>query len=98
MIREIIRRIGARRGEVFFWGVHAGAELDLLIQHDDRRLGFEFKLTRSPKVTSSMRSACETLGLEKLYVICHGSGEPWPLAEGIIAVPALCLATPQWSP
>ena len=95
MIREIMRCTGARRGEAFFWGVHTGAELDLLIQQDDRRLGFEIKLTRSPKVTPSMRSACEVLGLDKLYVICHGAGEPWPLAEGIIAVPAMCLAATE---
>lgn len=95
MIREIMRCTGARRGEAFFWGVHTGAELDLLIQQDDRRLGFEIKLTRSPKVTPSMRSACEVLGLDKLYVLCHGAGEPWPLAEGIIAVPAMCLAATE---
>jgi len=98
MIREIMRRTGAGRGEAYFWGVHTGAELDLLIQRDGRRLGFEIKLTRSPKVTQSMRSACEVLGLDRLYVICHGAGEPWPLAERIIAVPAMCLASTQWSP
>lgn len=97
MIREIIRRSGARRDEAFFWGVHTGAELDLLIQRVGRRLGFEIKLTRSPKVTSSMRSASEILGLEHLYVVCHGDGEPWPLAEGITAVPASCVALPQWN-
>lgn len=98
VVREIMRRSGARPGEAFFWGVHTGAELDLLIQHDGRRLGFEVKLTRSPKVTASMRSAYTTLALEHLYVVCHGAGEPWPLAEGITAVPALCLASPQWTP
>lgn len=98
MIREIIRRTGAKRGEAFFWGVHTGAELDLLIHHNGRRLGFEIKLTRSPKVTPSMRSAREILGLEHLYVICHGAGKPWPMAEGITAVPALCLVSPLWPP
>lgn len=98
MIREIIRRTAARRGETFFWGVHTGAELDLLIHQNGRRLGFEIKLTRSPKVTPSMRSAQEILGLDQLYVICHGKGEPWPLAEGITAVPALCLVSPSWIP
>ena len=78
MIREIMRRTGAGRGEAYFWGAHTGAELDLLIVRDGRRLGFEIKLTRSPKVTPSMRSACEVLGLEKLHVICHGDGEPCP--------------------
>jgi hypothetical protein len=98
MVREIMRRSGVRPGEAFFWGVHTGAELDLLIQHDGRRLGFEVKLTSSPKVTPSMRSAYTTLALEHLYVVCHGEGEPWPLAEGITAVPAHCLASPQWTP
>lgn len=98
MLHEIIRRTGAQRGEVFFWSVHTGAELDLLIIRNGRRLGFEFKLTRSPKVTPSMRSSREVLGLDHLYVVCHGEGEPWPLAEGISAVPAMCLATPQWQP
>lgn len=98
MIREILRRTGARRDEAYFWGVHTGAELDLLIRQSGRSLGFEFKLTRSPKVTPSMRSAREVLGLDQIYVVCHGAGEPWPLAEGIMALPAMCLASPDWAP
>lgn len=98
MIREVLRRTEARHDEAYFWGVHTGAELDLLIRQNGRNIGFEFKLTSSPRVTASMRSACEVLGLEKLYVVCHGAGEPWPLAEGIIALPALCLASPDWRP
>jgi predicted AAA+ superfamily ATPase len=31
MLHEVIRRTGAQRGEAFFWSVHTGAELDLLI-------------------------------------------------------------------
>ena len=98
MIREVLQRTGVGRHEAYFWGVHTGAELDLLIQRDGRKIGFEFKLTRSPKVTPSMRSARELLGLDRLYVVCHGAGEPWPLAEGIVALPALCLASPDWLP
>jgi predicted AAA+ superfamily ATPase len=69
ILHEIIRRVGAQRNEVFFWGVHTGAELDLLLQRNGRRIGFEVKLTRSPKVTPSMRSSCEVLGLDRLYVL-----------------------------
>jgi len=96
IVREVVRRTGAKRGEAFFWGVHAGAELDLLILQEGRRLGFEVKLTKSPQVTASMRSAKEVLRLDHLYVVCHGEGNPWPLAEGVTAVPAACLATEQW--
>jgi hypothetical protein len=45
-----------------------------------------------------MRSARDALGLERIYVVCHGAGEPWPLAEGIIALPAMCLAAQNWTP
>lgn len=98
ILHEIIHRTAAQRGEVFFWSVHTGAELDLLIHRNGRRLGFEIKLTQSPKVTHSMRSCREVLELDQLYIVCHGEGEPWPLSEGITAVPAGCLATQQWKP
>lgn len=98
ILREVIHRMEAKRGEVFFWGVHAGAELDLLIIQDGSRLGFEIKLTKSPQVTASMHSSSKTLRLDHLYVVCHGEGEPWSLAEGVTAVPAACLASKQWSP
>jgi predicted AAA+ superfamily ATPase len=98
LLHEVIRRTQARRGEAFFWSVHSGAELDLLIVRDGRRMGFEFKLTAAPKVTPSMRSCREALTLEHLYVVCHGVGEPRPMAEGITAVPAGCLAGAKWKP
>jgi len=56
-----------------------------------RRLGFEVKLTRSPKITPSMRSAQEALALDHLYVVCHGDGPVQPLSEGISAVPLQAL-------
>jgi predicted AAA+ superfamily ATPase len=93
ILREIIRNTGAKQGEFFFWGVHSGTELDLLILQEGRRLGFEVKLSKSPQITASMRSAKETLNLDHLYVMCHGQGEPWPLSEGITAVPAEYLST-----
>lgn len=91
VLHEIIRHTSARRDEVYFWALHSGAELDLLITRNGRRLGFEVKLTRSPKVTPSMRSAQEALGLDHLYVVCHGEGEAWPLAQGISAMPLSAL-------
>jgi predicted AAA+ superfamily ATPase len=92
-LREIIRYTGAGRNEAYFWALHSGAKLDLMTLCNFRRLGFEVKLTRSPKVTPSMRSAQETLALEHLYVVCHGDSDakPWPLAQGISAVPIQAL-------
>jgi uncharacterized protein len=98
IVREVVRRCEAKRDEAFFWSVHGGAELDLLIIKDGQRLGFEIKLTKSPRVTASMHSAIKTLALDHLYVMCHGADEPWALAQGVTAVPAANLASAQWPP
>ena len=98
MVREIIRRCQAQRGEIFFWSVHGGAELDLLILKDGKRLGFEIKLTKSPTISASMRAAIDALALDQLVVVCHGEGVPWALSQGITAVPAANLALSQWQP
>lgn len=91
-LHEVIRQTGAGRDEAYFWALHSGAELDLLIVRNGQRLGFEVKLTRSPKITPSMRSAQEALGLDHLYVVCHGDGPVTPLTDGISAVPLQALA------
>ena len=88
IVLELARRSGVGRDGAWFWGVHTGGELDLLILRGAQRIGFEVKLTRSPAVTPSMRSARDVLKLDHLYVVCHGGEPPWPLAEGITAFPA----------
>lgn len=46
--------------EAYFWGTHRGAELDLLLFKNGRRLGFEVKRQDSPRLTPSMRIAMGT--------------------------------------
>ncbi len=82
---QVLGRLEARADEVFFWATHAGAELDLLVVRGRQRLGFEFKRTSAPRVTRSMRSACETLRLDRLDVI-HAGSATFPLSHGIRAV------------
>jgi predicted AAA+ superfamily ATPase len=85
VLAEVVTRIGARDDEAYFWATHAGAELDLLIVRGNRRLGFEVKRTTAPSTSKSMRSAIESLGLERLDVI-HAGEHSFPLGEGIRAV------------
>lgn len=68
-LEEIIKRYHATPEECYFWATQSGAELDLLIVKDGKRIGFEFKHTDYPKITPSMRIALETLHLDHLYVI-----------------------------
>jgi len=84
-LEETIRALAVDAEEVWFWGTHAGAELDLLVTTDGRRLGFEIKYTASPRVTKSMRAAIETLKLDRLVVVYPGERR-LPLAENIEAL------------
>ena len=85
VLTQIVRVLGARADECYFWATHAGAELDLLVASGRRRLAFEIKRTDAPTVTRSMRAAMETLGLKTLDVI-HAGRRTWQLAPGIRAV------------
>jgi predicted AAA+ superfamily ATPase len=91
-IAAIMAALGARREECSFWALHTGAELDLLVVRGQRRLGFEIKLTDSPRMTPSVRSALEHLELERLYLV-HAGEHRFPLAERVDALPLRALAT-----
>lgn len=58
--------------EAYFWATHQGAELDLLLLKDGRRLGVEIKRADAPVLTPSMRIARDDLGLEQLVVLYPG--------------------------
>jgi predicted AAA+ superfamily ATPase len=83
-LEEVIRQIHAMPEECYFWATQSGAELDLLIVKNGKRMGFEFKYTDAPKVTSSMKIACNDLKLDHLYVIFPGK-QSFPLTEQITA-------------
>lgn len=70
-IEQILRRFP--HAESYWWHIHSGPELDLLIIHEGRRLGFECKLNDAPSVTPSMRTAIADLKLEHLWVLYPGT-------------------------
>ncbi len=90
VIGELIRHVGARFDERWYWGTHNGAELDLLVVRGGRRLGFEIKHTTTPAVTPSMRVAMTDLRLSSLDVIYAGD-RTFTMADGIRAVPVVRL-------
>lgn len=90
LVKEIIERLNARPEECFFWAVHTGAELDLLVVSGRRRLGFEMKRTTAPRLTRSMATVVEDLDLERLDVI-HAGEATFSLAAKVQAVAARSL-------
>ncbi|HSX04238.1 MAG TPA: ATP-binding protein [Rhabdochlamydiaceae bacterium] len=83
-LEEIIRQTGASSEECYFWGTQSNAELDLLILKNGKRIGYEFKYSDAPKITPSMRIACQDLKLDHLYVVYPGK-ETFSLSEKITA-------------
>jgi predicted AAA+ superfamily ATPase len=85
IINEIITLTESFPDECFYWATHSGAELDLLIVRGRNKIGYEIKLTTSPKVTPSMRSALVNLNLKQLKVI-HAGDKSYSLAPKIEAI------------
>jgi predicted AAA+ superfamily ATPase len=80
----------AQPDEAYFWATHAGAELDLLLFKDGRRVGVEFKHSDAPTLTPSMRIALQDLALDALYVVYPGQRR-YSLADRVHAVPLAAL-------
>ena len=87
VIQQIVQVMRAPPELCFHWSTHTGAELDLLVLDGSRRYGFEVKRSEAPRLTRSMRSAVETLGLDRLDVV-HAGAERYRLAEKVRALPA----------
>lgn len=84
-LEQIAQIMQQRQEEMFFWRTHEGAELDLFIIKNGKRLGFEIKFADSPKVTKSMHIALQDLKLEHLYVVYPGQRQI-PLQENITLI------------
>ena len=91
VIQQIVHLMAAPPDQCFHWSTHAGAKLDLLVMDGARRHGFEVKRSEAPRLTRSMRSAMETLNLDRLDVV-HAGTARYRLATRIKAVPAAELA------
>lgn len=74
--------------EAYFWGTHAGAELDLLMFSHSKRIGVEIKRADAPRLTPSMRTAIEDLRLDRLLVVYPGTRR-YSLTERVEVVPLL---------
>ena len=76
--------------EAYYWGTHAGAELDLLLIEGDRRIGVEFKRSDSPSMTKSLGIAMEDLRLDQAWII-HPGRARYPVHKRVEAVPLVDL-------
>lgn len=83
-VEEVLKAF--RPDEAYYWATHGGAELDLLLFKNGRRIGVECKRTDAPVLTPSMRIALTDLKLDQLIVVYPGE-KRYPLARNVEVVP-----------
>jgi len=69
-LEQVLSVVGS--GEAFYWGTHAGAELDLLLFRRGRRYGIEFKYGAAPTMTKSLHVALADLELDRAWIVYPG--------------------------
>ena len=72
--------------QAFFYRTQAGAEINLVIEHDNRTVwAIEIKRSLSPKVSRGFHSACEDIKPTRRFVV-HAGDERFPVTHNLEAV------------
>lgn len=82
-MEEVLRVTGDR--DAYFWNTQGGAELDLLVFINGRRIGFEFKYADAPAVTRSIHVARADLRLDRVFIV-HPGRKSYSLNEWAEAI------------
>ena len=92
-VEEVLKAL--RPDDAYYWATHNGAEIDLVLFKDGRRIGVECKRKDAPVLTPSMRIALADLKLDQLLVVYPGERR-YPLGDRVEAVPlAELVAAPE---
>jgi predicted AAA+ superfamily ATPase len=88
-VEEVLKAL--RPDEAYYWATHQGAEIDLLLFKNGRRLGVECKRSAAPTMTPSMRIALDDLKLDRLVVVYPGERR-YALTDRVDVIPLVQLA------
>jgi predicted AAA+ superfamily ATPase len=83
-VEEVLKSF--RPDEAYYWATYNGAELDLLLFKDGRRIGVECKRADAPELTRSMKTALADLKLDHLYILYPGD-KAYSLGKKVEVVP-----------
>ena len=90
VIEQIIRMLGLKSQDMFFWATHSGAEVDLYFNYSGKKVCIEIKATDTPKITKSLMSAKDELEPD-ITLVVHQGEKTYPLSEDITALSVLQL-------
>ena len=83
-VEEVLKAL--QPDEAYYWATYNGAEIDLILFKDGRRVGVECKRADAPALTPSMRIALADLKLDQLSVVYPGE-KKYSLANNVEVVP-----------
>ena len=83
-VEEVLKAL--RPDDAYYWATHNGAEIDLMLFKNGRRIGVECKRADAPTLTPSMRIALADLKLDELHVVYPGV-KRYTLAKKVEVVP-----------
>lgn len=83
-VEEVLKAL--RPDDAYYWATHNGAEIDLVLFKNGRRIGIECKRADAPALTPSMRIALADLQLDELRVVYPGT-KRYALGKKVEAVP-----------
>lgn len=59
--------------QTWFYAVHSGSELDLILEMNGKRIGVEFKRADAPRITRSIRIAMADTKLDECWIVYPGT-------------------------
>ncbi|MEO8342477.1 MAG: ATP-binding protein [Gallionella sp.] len=74
--------------QLSFYRTAAGAEVDIVAERGNKKVGFEIKFSSAPTLTKGFWSALDDLALERVYVIAPVK-TGYPLGQNVDVVPAM---------
>ena len=83
-VEEVLKAL--RPDDAYYWATYNGAEIDLVIFKNGRRIGVECKRADAPTITPSMRIALDNLKLDELQVVYPGE-KRYTLSKGVEVAP-----------
>ena len=85
-LEEIIKSLEIREHQAYFWGIHNGAEVELVFEKNGHLYGMEVKYALAPSITSSIKTAIDELSLRHVWIIYPGKQE-YPLSKDVTVIP-----------
>lgn len=83
-VEEVLKAL--QPDEAYYWATYGGAEIDLVLFKNGRRIGVECKRADAPTLTRSMHVALDDLKLDQLIIVYPGARR-YTIAKGVEVVP-----------